>query len=110
MPQARAPMAFTRAATSMTLRAVEQVMHPIIFSEIIADIGMIDRHAALIRDQILLRDIGHVIGRLVLGEEMIEGLILARAHLLGDGMPPLLGIREFGVDIVDDTPGRRSEE
>ena len=43
--------------------------------------------------EVLLRDIGDIFGFRVFGEEMIERLILARPGLLGDRLPPCLGIR-----------------
>ncbi|EDM70609.1 hypothetical protein RAZWK3B_05672 [Roseobacter sp. AzwK-3b] len=68
-------------------------------SEQIRNIGMIHRLPGIIRHQVLLRDIGHVIALLVLGQQMVERLLARRTAVLGDGVIPFLGIREFGIDI-----------
>ena len=65
---------------------------------------MAQRLAAVVRQEILLGDIGHIFRLLVFGEEMIEGLLLGRADLLGDRQPPLLRVRELRVDVEDDPP------
>src|SRR4030067_614430 len=51
--------------------------------------------------EILLRHIGDVFGVGVLGEQMIEGLILVGSDLLGNGAVPLLGIAEGRVHVED---------
>ena len=58
-----------------------------------ADLRMLDRIAG-IDHQVLLGHVGDVIRVLVLGEQMIERLVLARPDLLGDRLVPLLGIAE----------------
>ena len=42
----------------------------------------------------------------VLGEQVIVGLVLVRAHLLGDRQPPFLGVVELGIDVEDDAAER----
>ena len=54
--------------------------------------------------EVLLRDIGDIFGFRVFREEMIERLILARPDLLGNCLPPCLGIREDRVHVVDYPP------
>jgi hypothetical protein len=56
----------------------------------------------LVGQQVLLRDVGDVLAFRVLGEEMVEGLVLPRADFLGDRQPPLLGIGEYRVDVEND--------
>ena len=51
---------------------------------------MVDRLAAVVGQQILLADIGDVGAFLILGEQVIEGLVLGRAQLLGDRLIPFL--------------------
>ena len=48
-----------------------------------------DRLAAVVGHQVLLRDIGDVGVLVVLGQQMVERLVLARADFLGNGIPPL---------------------
>src|SRR3546814_6519129 len=40
----------------------------------------------------------------VFREQVIKRLLPFRAHRLGNGFPPFLGIREFGIDIENDAP------
>ena len=56
------------------------------------------------RHEVSLRDIGDILGFGVFREEMTERLILARPGLIGDRLPPCLGIREDRVHVVDDPP------
>src|SRR5437667_2367974 len=74
--------------------------------EIVLDLRMAHRIAALIVEQILLRYIGDIFGVVVLCEEMVEGLVLAGADVFGDRPPPFFGVREYRIDIEYDTPER----
>ena len=56
--------------------------------------------------QVLLGDIGGVGAVRVLGEQVVEGLVLGRADLLGDRPPPLLRVGEGGVHVEDHAPER----
>jgi len=67
---------------------------------------MAHRFAALIRQKILLGDIGDVFGVVVLGEQMIERLILVRTHVGRDRLVPFLGIVENRIDIEYDAAER----
>jgi len=60
--------------------------------------------ARWIGHEVLLRDIGDILGFGVFREEMIKRLILARPGLVGDRLPPCVGIRERRVRVVDDPP------
>lgn len=62
--------------------------------------------AGCIGYEILLRYIGDIFDVGVFGEEMIEGLVLARPELRRNRLPPFLGISEDGVDVIDDSPER----
>ena len=55
--------------------------------------------SGLVGEEILLRDVGHILGVIVLGKQVIEGLILARTNVFGDGLPPFFGIVENRVDV-----------
>ena len=65
------------------------------------DGGMVDRFIAVVQHQILLADIGEVAAFAIFGEQVIEGLILGRAHLFGNRLIPFLGIREDRIDVED---------
>ena len=60
---------------------------------------MFDRLFAIVRDQILLADIGDVAAFCILGEQVIEGLVLARSKRLGDGFVPFLTVRKDRIDV-----------
>ena len=62
---------------------------------------MPDRLAGIVRNQVLLGDIGDVFGLSVLRQQMVEGLILVRANLFGDRQPPFLGVVELRIDVKD---------
>ena len=71
--------------------------------EEIGNVGMFHRHARVIGDQILFAHIGDIVALIILGEQMIEGLIPGRAAVFGNGIIPFLGVRELRVDIKDNT-------
>src|SRR4051812_30789280 len=60
------------------------------------------RSAGVIGAKILLGHVGDVGGAVVLRQQVIVGLILARANLLRDRVPPLVAVVERGIDLVDD--------
>jgi hypothetical protein len=64
------------------------------------------RFARRIFQQVLLRYIGDVFGLVVLGEQMVEGLVLARPDFLRNGLIPFLRVREFGIDVENDAAER----
>src|SRR5262249_42538790 len=50
--------------------------------------------------------ISDILGLRVLREQMVKGLVLARADFCRDRLPPFLGIVEDGVDVEDDATER----
>ena len=56
--------------------------------ETISDLSMANGLARFIGQQILLGDIGHIFCLGIFGIEMIEGLVLARPHIGGNGHQP----------------------
>ena len=66
------------------------------------DPRVVDRLIAFVRDQILLADIGDVARIRILGEEVVEGLLLGRPHRFGDRLIPFLAIGELRIDIEND--------
>ena len=68
------------------------------------EVGVIDRLAGLVRNEVLLGHVGHVIALLVLGQEVVERLVLRRAAVLGDRAIPFLGVREHGVHVEHHPP------
>ena len=60
---------------------------------------MIDRLLAVVRDQVLLADIGDIAAFAIFGEQMVKGLMLVRPDLLGNGLVPFFRIGEDGIDI-----------
>ena len=66
------------------------------------------RFAGFVGQQVLFRDIGGVNALLVLGQQVIEGLILLRTDLLGDRAPPFVGVGELGIDVEDNAAEREN--
>ena len=69
--------------------------------EHLVDLGVPQRLAGHVGQEVLLRDVGDVFGLLVLGEEMVERLVLRGPDLLGDRQPPFLGVAERRIDVED---------
>ena len=67
----------------------------------LADVRMADRRVALIRHEIALGNIGHIVGLIVLREEMIVRLVLSRTQILRNGFIPLFCIGEDRIRVED---------
>ena len=78
-------------ALSALDRAIEHLRHH----------GVAARLPGLVRQQVLLRDIGDIGGAVVLGQQVIERLVLVRPDLLRDRGQPFLGVVEHRVDVID---------
>lgn len=61
--------------------------------------GVIHRFFAIIRNQILLTNIGNIIAVGVLSEQMIKGLILGRSNVLRNRFVPFFTVRKNGIDV-----------
>ena len=83
----------------MNLRIARPVAAAFIAHEHFRDLGMADRLAGRIGQQVLLGHVGDVFGFRVLGEQVIERLILVRAHFGGDRLLPFLGVVEDRIDV-----------
>ena len=64
---------------------------------------MVDRLVRLVGDQVLLAHVSDVAGLGILGEQVVEGLVLGRAHRLRDRLVPFVAVSEFGIDVEDDS-------
>ena len=62
---------------------------------------VVDRLFAFVLDQVLLTDVRDVALLRILREQVIEGLVLRRADLLGNRLIPFVAIGEDGVDVED---------
>src|SRR3712207_2779456 len=82
--------------------ALQLVAAVLIAAKEAADRRMVDWLVGLVRQQILLADIGRVAAFAILGEKVVEGLVLRRPYLFGNRLIPFLGIGEDGIDVVDD--------
>lgn len=69
------------------------------FVENFFDLRMTYRLGTGVGQEILFGDIGDIFRLLVLGKQMIKGLILARAHLSRYRQPPLFCVVEGRVNI-----------
>lgn len=70
------------------------------------DLRMNHRSPALIDQEILLRHISDIRPLFVFCEQVIEGLILMRADLLGNRLPPFFGVGKLRIDIEYDASER----
>jgi hypothetical protein len=73
--------------------------------EILEDLlklGMVHRAGFAVFQQVLLADIGDIGPILILGEEVVIGLLAPGAQILGDRFVPFLAVGEDGVDVEDD--------
>jgi hypothetical protein len=70
------------------------------------DLRMADRPAGWVSHKILLRYIGDIFRFGIFGKKVIERLIFMRPHILGDGLPPFLGVGKNRVHVVNDPPER----
>ena len=62
---------------------------------------MIDRLVALVRHQVLLADIGDVSALGILGQQVIEGLVLGRTQRFGNRLIPFVAVGEDRIDVED---------
>ena len=84
---------------SVQRRCARAVAALAVLHERLRDLRMAHRLAGRVGQQILLRHIGDVFGFVVLGEQMIERLVLVRPHLGRDRLVPFLGIVEDRIDV-----------
>src|SRR4029077_7745519 len=70
-----------------------------VLDEDFGDLRMPHRLAAIVRQQILLGHIGDVFGLVVLGEQVIERLVLMRSDFRGDRLVPFVGIVEHRIEL-----------
>src|SRR5690606_22846150 len=63
--------------------------------------------AGAVVKQVLLRHIGNVLRLFVLGEKVIEGLVLGRPRSFRNGLIPFLCVVEFRVHIENHAPERQ---
>src|SRR3546814_16179080 len=92
----------------MPMQRTELIFAVRIGAEHAGDGGMVDRLLAVVRDQILLADIGDIAAFAIFGEQVVEGLVLVRPDLLGNGLVPFFGIGEDRIYI--DHPAPKTEE
>jgi len=62
---------------------------------------MIDRPARVIHQQILLADISNIGGIVILREQMVERLILARARVCRNLLIPFFAVGKNRINIED---------
>ncbi len=91
MGSARSVLLQEAEAEDAVFQILEQLGHLRMAQRLVGGIG----------HQVLLRHVGDVFGVGVLGEQVIERLILVGSNILGDGAIPLLGIAEGRVDVED---------
>jgi hypothetical protein len=70
--------------------------------EHLGDAGVTQGLAGGVGHEVLLGHVGDVLALRVLGEQVVEGLVLARPDFLGDRQPPFLGVVEHRIDVEHD--------
>src|SRR4051812_14702036 len=91
----------TRRLRLVPVLRAEAVTAGCIVFEQAADGGMLDRLVALVVEQILLADIGDIAAVAIVGEQMVERLVLVRPDLLRDRVIPFVGVGEDRIDVED---------
>ena len=76
------------------------------FQKIVLYIGVIDWLAAVIRQKVLLTDVGFIAAFVIFSEQMIKGLFLAGTDLSRNGFPPLFCIGKLWINIKNDAAQR----
>ncbi len=71
-------------------------MPVLLLAEMILDLRMAQGTVGIVDQQVLLRHIGDVFRLRVLGEEVVEGLVLPGAQMLRNGEPPFLELANCG--------------
>jgi invasion protein IalB len=97
-----APAAQAAACSVRLLQEQRAVVAVGLQLEQLPDLRVAQRRPRAIGQQVLLGHVGHVLGVGVLGKQVVERLVLARAHLRWNGLPPFLGVVEDWVDIEND--------
>jgi hypothetical protein len=99
-PDARAGASVLQAVPSIGQVRSQPVLAAVVV-EHRRDGRMVDRLVAVVGNEVLLADVGDVAALRILGEEVVEGLVLGRPESLGDGLIPFLAIGEERVDVED---------
>src|SRR5262245_29499165 len=86
-----------------SVRVEEAVGSILADREELGDLRVAQRLARKVGEQVLFRDVGDILRLRVLGQEVVERLVLARANLGRDRLPPLLGIVEDRINVEDET-------
>src|SRR5450830_848331 len=84
---------------SIQLAVARTIAATVVLHEHLGDLRMADRFFGGVGQQVLLGDISDVFALRVLGEQMVKRLVLARAHLGRDRLPPFLGVVELWIDV-----------
>src|SRR5262245_14870607 len=87
-----------QAFTLVEQRIARPVVARLVLLENLGDLRMADRFVGWVGQEILLGDIGDVLGLRIFREQMIERLVPARAHLRRDRLIPLFGVVELRID------------
>src|SRR3954451_20319147 len=78
--------------SALVLEVGPQAIPPVLAIEHRADRRMVDRLIAVVGQKVLLADVSDVAALGILGEEMVERLVLRRAHRLRDRLVPFLAV------------------
>src|ERR1700722_20577016 len=69
--------------------------------------GVSDGFARVVGQQVLFRDIGRIGPTVILGQQVIEGLVLVRPDVFGNPQPVFFGISEGRIDVEDHAAERK---
>jgi gamma-glutamyltranspeptidase / glutathione hydrolase len=82
-------------------REVQRVVPVLEIPEEVGEVGMRHRLARIVRQKVLFGHIGHVVALVVLGQQVVERLVLRGPAVLGNGVIPFLGVGEPRVHVED---------
>ena len=72
-----------------------------VLDEVVQNSRMFDWNRVFVYLQILLGDVGFIAARFVLGEQMVERLVLGRADFRRNGFVPLIRVGVLRIDIIN---------
>ena len=88
------------ASVQLELKGITAILE---IAEQIGQVGMPHRFPGFVRQKVLLRHIGHIVGLVIFGQQVIERLVLCGAAVFGTGVIPFFGVGKPRVDIKDHT-------
>ena len=87
----------------MPIEGAKRIFTVLIAAKQASNRRMLNRLITVVRYQVLLANIGDIATLAVFGEQMIEWLVLRRAHRFGNRFVPLVAVCKYRIDIEHHT-------